>query len=191
MRHNKDAKKFSRSSAHRDALWRNMATSLLREGKIRTTLAKAKELRRVTDRLVTLAKRAAAYREGDEKQIAAHRLHLRRQAIGFLHDNAVVAKLFGEIAEQYADRNGGYTRVLKLGQRLGDGAKTAIVELVQEETPEKGKKKRGKKPGVKKAAAKKSAKPDAKAPAKKTRAAKPAAPPTEMAAAAEEPKKEE
>ena len=154
MRHNVDAKKFGRDASHRKAMWRNMATSLFREGRIRTTKAKARELRRVADRLVTLAKRAATYAEGDEQQIAARKLHLRRQAYGFLRDKAVVAKLFDEIAGKYLERNGGYTRLIKIGQRKGDGAEIAFVELVEEEVPEK--KKRGKKSG-KKGAAKKAA----------------------------------
>ena len=169
MRHKMDTRKFGRTSAHRKAMWRNMATSLFREGRIRTTEAKAKELRRVADRLVTIAKRADRFEDADEQKVAAHRLHLRRQALGFIQDRDVVAKLFDEIAAKYVDRNGGYTRVLKIGPRKGDGAPMAIIELVEEELDAKPKKKSRKASSKKKDSAKAPAKS-----AKKAKAAKPA-----------------
>ena len=109
-------RKLGRDSAHRDHMLRNLATSVLREGRIETTLQKAKEAQKVTDQMITLGKK------GD--------LAARRKALGYLYDTEVVDQLFSEIAEQYADRNGGYTRVLKLGPRRGDGAELAILELV-------------------------------------------------------------
>lgn len=188
MRHKMDAKKFGRTSSHRHAMWRNMATSLFREGRIRTTEAKAKELRRVADRLVTLAKRAAQFTDSDEQKVIAHRLHLRRQAYGFIMDKAVVAKLFDELAEQYLDRNGGYTRVVKLGQRHGDGAWMALIELVTEAVEEKPKKKRAKKGVGKKAAGKKDGQAKVKAAKKdqKQEAAVEEKPAEEVAQASEE-----
>lgn len=108
--------KLGRNSSARKALLRSLVTSLLQHERIETTESKAKELRRVADQMITLGKR------GD--------LHARRQALAFVLDEGVVAKLFGEIAEKYADRNGGYTRILKLGPRQGDNAPMAIIELV-------------------------------------------------------------
>lgn len=116
MRHLKQGRKLGRTPAHRKALLRNLATVLLEHGRILTTEAKAKELRRVTDKLVTLGKR------GD--------LHARRQALQVIRSNAVVRKLFDEVAPRCAARNGGYTRVLRLGYRPGDAAAMAVIELV-------------------------------------------------------------
>jgi large subunit ribosomal protein L17 len=116
MRHLKQGRKLGRTAAHRKALLRNLATALLEHGRIITTEAKAKELRRVTDKLVTLGKR------GD--------LHARRQALQVIRSNAVVRKLFDELAPRCAARNGGYTRVLRLGYRPGDAAAMAVIELV-------------------------------------------------------------
>jgi len=116
MRHRKDGRKLTRTSAHRKALMRNMVTSLLDEERIQTTDAKAKELRRVADRMITLGKR------GD--------LHARRQAAGVLKSKRVTAKLFGELADRYRERPGGYTRVMKIGHRVGDAAPVSIIELV-------------------------------------------------------------
>jgi large subunit ribosomal protein L17 len=116
MRHLKQGRKLGRTAAHRTALLRNLATALLEHGRIITTEAKAKELRRVTDKLVTLGKR------GD--------LHARRQALQVIRSNAVVRKLFDEVAPRCAARNGGYTRVLRLGYRPGDAAAMAVIELV-------------------------------------------------------------
>ncbi|MBO8169418.1 MAG: 50S ribosomal protein L17 [Thermoanaerobacteraceae bacterium] len=109
-------RKLSRTSSHRKAMLRNIVTSLLREEQIETTEAKAKELRRVADKMITLGKR------GD--------LHARRQALGYIRDEDVVTKLFEDIAKRYEDRQGGYTRIIKLGNRRGDGAMMVRVELV-------------------------------------------------------------
>ena len=116
MRHANTGRKLSRSSSHRKSLMRNLATSLLPHGRIRTTFIKAKELSMVADRLVTLAKR------GD--------LHARRQALTMVFNDAVIARLFTDIAPWYKERQGGYTRVLKLEPRPGDNAPMAFVEFV-------------------------------------------------------------
>ncbi len=109
-------KKLGRNSAHRKSMLRNLVTDLFREGRITTTLDRAKEAGRAAEKLVTLAKR------GD--------LHARRQVLAYVFDEDVVTKLFDEIAPEYAERNGGYTRVLKLGPRQGDNAEVVYLELV-------------------------------------------------------------
>jgi large subunit ribosomal protein L17 len=109
-------RKFSRTKSHRKALFANMALSLLKHEQIKTTLPKAKELRPVAEKLITLGKR------GD--------LHARRQAFAMLRDDKVVAKLFSTLADRYKARPGGYTRVLKAGFRYGDAAPMAVIELV-------------------------------------------------------------
>ena len=109
-------KKLGRNSAHRKSMLRNLVTDLFREGRITTTLDRAKEAGREAEKLVTLAKR------GD--------LHARRQILAYVFDEDVVTKLFDEIAPEYAERNGGYTRVLKLGPRQGDNAEVVYLELV-------------------------------------------------------------
>ncbi len=124
MRHRWAHRKLNRTSAHRKAMLANMATSLIKHEQIKTTLPKAKELRGVVDRLITLGKR------GD--------LHARRQAAAQLPDKATVAKLFDTLAERYADRAGGYTRVLKAGPRYGDAADMAVIELVDRDRDAKG-----------------------------------------------------
>jgi large subunit ribosomal protein L17 len=116
MRHKVAGKRLGRSSAHRKALFRNLVTELLDHELVRTTEAKAKELRRWGDRMITLGKRGS--------------LHARRQAAAVVRRRAVVQKLFGDLAERYAARPGGYTRVVKLGVRPGDAARMAVVELV-------------------------------------------------------------
>jgi len=116
MRHLKQGRKLGRTTAHRKALLRNLATALLEHERIITTEPKAKELRRVADKLVTLGKRG--------------NLHARRQALQTVRSNSVVQKLFNEIAPRFAERQGGYTRVLRLGYRPGDAAAMAIIELV-------------------------------------------------------------
>lgn len=119
MRHNKSGKRLGRNSSHRAAMMRNMVTSLLEHEKITTTDARAKELRKIADRMITLGKR------GD--------LHARRQAVKVMRDRKVVGKLFEQIGPRYKDRPGGYTRIIKLGNRLGDNASQVIIELVEEE----------------------------------------------------------
>ena len=124
MRHRKSGRKLSRTSAHRKAMYRNMAASLLRHETIKTTLPKAKELRRIVEKLITLGKR------GD--------LHARRIAAAELKQDAAVVKLFGTLGPRYASRAGGYSRVLKAGFRYGDMAPMAIVELVDRDPAAKG-----------------------------------------------------
>ncbi len=109
-------RKLGRPTEHRIAMLRGMVTALLENGRLETTLCRAKELRSVADKMITLGKK--------------NTLHTRRQALAFITKEDVVSKLFSEIAPKYADRNGGYTRVLKTGPRRGDGAEMAIIELV-------------------------------------------------------------
>ncbi len=116
MRHGKSGRKLGRSSAHRKAMFRNMVTSLFEHERIVTTEKKAKELRPIAEKMITLAKR------GD--------LHARRQALSYIQSKDVVAKLFDEIQGQFTDRQGGYTRIIKTGNRQGDAAPMAIIELV-------------------------------------------------------------
>src|SRR5512134_3635496 len=116
MKHRMHTRHLGRSSPHRKALMRNQVTSLLDHEKIETTDAKAKVLRRVADRMITLGKRGT--------------LHARRRALAVIRDRDVTAKLFEELAPRYATRPGGYTRVLKVRQRVGDAAPMSIVELV-------------------------------------------------------------
>jgi len=116
MRHNVKGRKLGRTSSHRKATMQALATSLLKHKRIKTTLAKAKELRGFAEKLITKA------RKGD--------LHSQRQVMELLKDKEVVKELFGEIVTKVGDRPGGYTRVIKLGQRFGDAAQMAIIELV-------------------------------------------------------------
>jgi large subunit ribosomal protein L17 len=124
MRHGSGYRKLNRTHEHRKAMFANMAGSLIEHEQIKTTLPKAKELKRVVDKLVTLGKR------GD--------LHARRQAAARLKQDAHVAKLFDTLGPRYKDRNGGYVRVLKAGFRYGDMAPMAIVELVDRDPEAKG-----------------------------------------------------
>lgn len=110
-------RKLGRESSHRNLMLRNMATDLLRHGRIETTVYKAKEARKITEKMITLGKKET--------------LHARRQAISVLLDKNVVAKLFDEIAPKYKERNGGYTRIIKKGPRRGDNSEMAIIELVE------------------------------------------------------------
>ena len=132
MRHLKAGRKFGRTSAHRKALFRNMVTALIGRERIRTTLAKAKELRGKVEKTITLGKKGT--------------LHARRHALRLVADKDSLKKVFGPLAERYANRPGGYTRVIKLGHRLGDDAPMAFIELVDREgeavskPPVKGKK---------------------------------------------------
>ena len=109
-------RKLGRASDHRDAMLTNLVTSLLENGKIETTVEKAKETRSMAEKMITLGK--------------TNTLHSRRQALSYITKEDVVTKVFAELAPKYADRNGGYTRILKLGPRRGDAAEMAIIELV-------------------------------------------------------------
>ncbi len=124
MRHQNSGRKFNRSSSHRKAMFANMAASLLKHEQITTTLPKAKDLRPIVDRLITLGKRGG--------------LHARRQALSVLRDTTITAKLFDELAERYKARPGGYTRVIKAGYRYGDMAPLGVIELVDRDPEAKG-----------------------------------------------------
>lgn len=124
MRHGMSGRKLNRTSSHRKAMFANMAAALIKHEQIKTTLPKAKDLRPIVEKLITLGKR------GD--------LHARRQAFAQLRDEAVVAKLFSTIAERYKARPGGYCRVLKAGFRYGDAAPMAFIELVDRDPAAKG-----------------------------------------------------
>lgn len=128
MRHRNQGRKLNRTASHRKALFANMAAALIEHEQIETTLPKAKELRSVVDKLITLGKR------GD--------LHARRQAISRVRDVEQVKKLFDVLGPRYAERNGGYTRVLKAGFRFGDNAPMAVIELVDRDTEARGAKDR-------------------------------------------------
>ena len=116
MRHARAGKKLGRDSAHRKALYSNLAGALIEHGRIKTTLAKAKAVKPIAEQMITLGRR------GD--------LHARRQALAYLHSNDVVTMLFSEVAPRFADRPGGYSRIVKLGPRWGDAAEMVYLELV-------------------------------------------------------------
>ncbi len=124
MRHGMHGRKLNRTSTHRKAMFANMAHALIKHEQIKTTLPKAKELRPYVEKLITLGKKGG--------------LANRRQAMGILHDDVIVAKLFDTIAERYKTREGGYSRVLKAGIRYGDNADMAIIELVDRDVSAKG-----------------------------------------------------
>lgn len=127
MRHGKSGRRLGRTTSHREAMFRNMVTSFLNHEKITTTDAKAKEIRSVAEKMITLGKR------GD--------LHSLRQAASYIREKSVVTKLFSTIAPRYKDRLGGYTRIVKLGIRQGDAAPISLIELVEEEMkPQKARK---------------------------------------------------
>lgn len=109
-------RKLGRPTGHRNLMLRNLVTSLLKEGRIKTTDTRAKETRKLAEKMITLGKR------GD--------LHARRQALSFIFDETVVKKVFDELAPKYQERNGGYTRIIKMGPRRGDAAEMVIIELV-------------------------------------------------------------
>jgi large subunit ribosomal protein L17 len=116
MRHRNAGRKLGRKTPHRISMFRNLVTSLLDKERVRTTLPRAKEVRPIAERMITLGKRES--------------LHARRQALAFVKDPEVVAKLFKTLAPRFASRNGGYTRIVRLGFREGDGAQMAILELI-------------------------------------------------------------
>jgi large subunit ribosomal protein L17 len=133
MRHLKAGRKLGRSSAHRAALYRNLVTELLGHDRIRTTDEKAKEIRRLADRMVTLGKQGT--------------LAARRRALAVIRDKDVVQRLFGDVAQRFSDRAGGYTRIVKLGRRPGDAASMSMIELTgTSESVEPAKKRRARRP---------------------------------------------
>ena len=125
MKHRIKGKKLNRTSSHRKALFKNMAQAIIKHEQIITTLPKAKTMKPIVDKLITLGKSGT--------------LHARRQAFSKLRDDNIVSKLFGTLATRYAERNGGYTRVLKAGYRYGDAAAMAILELVDRDEAARGK----------------------------------------------------
>jgi large subunit ribosomal protein L17 len=139
MRHRKAGRKLGMNQTARKAMFRNMVTSLVLHERIQTTEARAKELRRFADRVVSIAKRAPSPQSfeslsGDELQQArAQRVHAIRRARRWLMDDDALSKLFDEVAPRFADRPGGYTRVVKAGFRPGDNAPMAVIEFVEEE----------------------------------------------------------
>ena len=124
MRHKLSHRKLNRTSSHRKAMFANMSAALIKHEQIRTTLAKAKELRPIVEKLITLGKNGS--------------LHARRYAISRLAPDAYIDKLFGEVAKRYENRNGGYTRIIKDGNRYGDSAPMAYIELVDRDINAKG-----------------------------------------------------
>ncbi|HZS81924.1 MAG TPA: 50S ribosomal protein L17 [Stellaceae bacterium] len=124
MRHRLSGRSFSRTSAHRKAMFENLAHALLKHEQITTTLPKAKDLRPIAEKLITLGKRGG--------------LHARRQALAALQDTKITEKLFTTLAERYRSRQGGYTRIVKAGFRYGDGAAMAVIELVDRDPSAKG-----------------------------------------------------
>jgi large subunit ribosomal protein L17 len=137
MRHLAQGRKLRRTTAHREALLRNLVTSLFDKERIRTTTAKAKEARPLAEKLITLGK--------------AGTLHARRQALAVLYKESTAVRLFDVIAPRFVERPGGYTRIVKLGPRNGDGAEMAILELIGSEFKKKEKKKKDKDKAAKKA----------------------------------------
>lgn len=133
MRHRKAGRNLGRNSSHRKAMLRNMVTSFFRHEQLETTDAKAKELRSIAEKMITLAKR------GD--------LHSRRQALSFMRDKEVVRKLFGEVNDRYVERQGGYLRTIKKGYRKGDGAPVSVIQLLDQAGGEKKEKKKAGKAG--------------------------------------------
>ena len=131
MRHRKAGVKLGRTSSHRDAMFRNMVTSLLKYDRIQTTDVKAKELRRWVDKIITLAKR------GD--------LHARRQAMAIVREKDVVHKLFEQVQERFGQSNGGYSRIVKIGRRPGDAAPMSLIELITDDQKVKKSSKKDKK----------------------------------------------
>ncbi len=124
MKHKIKGKKLNRTSSHRKALFKNMAQAIIKHEQIITTLPKAKTMKPIVDKLITLAKKGS--------------LHAKRQAYSKLRDDKIVTKLFGTLASRYADRAGGYTRVLKAGYRYGDAAAMAVIELVDRDEDARG-----------------------------------------------------
>src|SRR5687768_1736452 len=144
MRHGGGLRKFSRATGHRNSLFRNLATSLLEHERLETTLPKAKDLRRIVERLITLGREDT--------------LPHRRRAYGYLTSKSVVHKLFAEIGPRFTDRPGGYTRIVRTRVRPGDGAQMAVIALLEDETKSKSAAKGGAKASAKKTPGKPKAK---------------------------------
>jgi large subunit ribosomal protein L17 len=125
MRHRKSGRKLKRTASHRSALLRSLSTSLLRHKRITTTVAKARETRMLVEKIITRAKNAVAH-----KDAPAVAVHARREVARLIKDREVIGELFSTIVEKVGNRPGGYTRIVKLGQRKGDGAEVAVLELV-------------------------------------------------------------
>ncbi|MBN1471695.1 MAG: 50S ribosomal protein L17 [Syntrophaceae bacterium] len=119
MYHGKSGRKLGRTSSHKEAMLRNMVTSVIKHERIRTTDAKAKELKKLAEKMITLGKKGS--------------LHARRQALAVVRDKETVGKLFGELTERYRNRAGGYTRIVKAGYRFGDNAPVSILEFISDE----------------------------------------------------------
>ncbi len=119
MYHGKAGRKLGRTSSHREAMFRNMVTSVIKHERIRTTDTRAKELKKLAEKMVTLGKKGS--------------LHARRQALAVVRDKEMVGKLFGELSERYRNRAGGYTRIVKVGYRYGDNAPVSILEFIPDE----------------------------------------------------------
>lgn len=119
MYHGKAGRKLGRTSSHREAMFRNMVTSVIKHERIRTTDTRAKELKKLAEKMVTLGKKGS--------------LHARRQALAVVRDKEMVGKLFGELSERYRNRAGGYTRIVKTGYRYGDNAPVSILEFIPDE----------------------------------------------------------
>lgn len=159
MRHLNGVRKFNKTSEHRRAMFSNMMTSFFRHERITTTVAKAKELRSLSEKVITRAKE--------------NTLHNKRVIMRRIHDRDIIAKLFDEIAPKYKERNGGYTRIVKLGNRAGDAAALALIELINPEGSAEAKP-TGKKSAKKKAAGKKTRDEKTKKKETETKAAQPA-----------------
>ena len=152
MRHGKKRHILGVKSAHRSALLANLSVALIEHGRIETTLAKAKALRPFIEKIITFAKKA------DAADDAARKVHFRRLALARVRDKKAVAKLFDERVAEFREREGGYTRIYKIGQRIGDAAEMALIELIEAADEGYGKKK-PKKKAAKKKAAKQAAEP--------------------------------
>lgn len=168
MRHNKRKHKLGVSGPHRSAMMGNLTVALIQHGRIETTLAKAKALRPFIEKVITLAKKA------EKANDAARKLHFRRLAIARVRDKAAVSKLFDELVSEFIDRSGGYTRIYKLGQRVGDAAEMALIELI--DGNDEGYAKKPKKKAAKKVAAKEEAEEEAEKEAPSEEEAKEEAP---------------
>jgi large subunit ribosomal protein L17 len=156
MRHRNSVKQLGRTHAHRKAMFSNMVTSLFRHERIVTTKEKGKELKKISERLITRAKRNIDLSEKEDNK----KLHNKREVMKVIRDRDIVKKLFDDIAPRFKDRNGGYTRIYLLGRRPGDAAEMSIIELVERRVVEKKTEDKAKEDGKeKKAKAKKEAKP--------------------------------